>query len=287
MVFLKLLYNSNIHNIEAKLSNSNIGGRKGKSARDHLFVLYSIISDVKQNKKSKCVDLIWYDLASCFNGLWGTKTYLDLYNSGVQNNSLNLIKNINEKTWVAFKTPVGISNKSEVQNTILQGENFSSTLCTSTLDVMSRECPIIPYKYKNSVNIPQMGFLDDIMNVTYCGMHTQQMNNYTNEEIRKRKMHFSEDKCKRMHIGRKVKECKDISIDSWKVECKEENLTLHQSDSYQGKELIKSATEHLYLGEIVSQNLSNNANISSKIAKCQEIKNDINDISIGKQEIKE
>ena len=220
--------------------------------------------------------MVWYDLASCFDGLWGSKTYLDLYNTGVQNNSLNLIKKINEKTSLAIKTPVGISNKSEIQNTILQGENFSSTLCTSTLDVMSRECPLNLYKYKNSVNIPQMGFLDDIMNVTYCGLHTQQMNDYTNEEIRKRKMHFSEDKCKRMHIGNKVKKCKDILIDSWKLECKEENFKLCQSDSYQGKKPIANITEHLYLGEIVSHNLSNNANLALKIAKCQGIKNDIN-----------
>ena len=96
MVFLKLLYNSNIPNIEKNLSNSNIGGRKGKASRDHLFVLFSIMSDIKQNKTSNCLDLVWYDLESCFDGLWGTKTYTDLYHNRVQNNSLNLIKKINE-----------------------------------------------------------------------------------------------------------------------------------------------------------------------------------------------
>ena len=275
MIFMKLLFNTNIQNIENNLSNSNIGGRKGKSARDHLFVLFSIISEIRKNKNSKCIDLVWYDLASCFDGLWGSKTYLDLYSNGVQDNSLNLIQKINENASIAIKTPVGISSKSEVKNKILQGENFSSILCTSTLDVMSKECPIEPYKYKNSVNIPNMGFLDDIMNVTYCGFHTSRMNMYINEEISKRKLHFSYDKCKRMHIGKKTIKCKNIHVDKWKTICQETKMNYNQKDSYEGKLLIEDTTEHLYLGEVICPTLSNNANIALKISKCQGIKNDI------------
>ena len=193
-LFMRLLYNSNIQNIEANLSNSSIGGRKGKSARDHLFVLYSIISDIKQNKKSQCLDLVWYDLACCFDGLWGKKTYHDLYTNGIKNNSLNLIHKIGQKASIAIKTPIGISDKSEVNNKIMQGENFSSILCTSTLDIISKTCPIEPYTYRKSVKIPKAGFLDDLLDITYCGIHTQQMNCYTNEEISKRKLHFSVDK---------------------------------------------------------------------------------------------
>ena len=173
MIFMKLLYNSNIQNIESKLTNSNIGGRKGKSARDHLFVLYAILTDIKQNKKSKCLDLVWYDLASCFDGLWGAKTYLDLYSNGVNNNSLNLIYKINQRATISIKTPVGISEESEIANKIMQGENFSSTLCTSTLDLVSKECPLKPYKYRNIVEIPKVGFLDDILDITYCGIPAQ------------------------------------------------------------------------------------------------------------------
>ena len=127
-LFMRLIYNSNIKNIEAKLSNSNIGGRKGKSSRDHLFMLYSIMSDIKHNKKSQCLDLVWYDIKSCFDGLWGTKTYHDLYINGVQNNSLNLIHKINQKASIAIKTPVGTTETCEVKDKIMQGENFSSIL---------------------------------------------------------------------------------------------------------------------------------------------------------------
>ena len=62
---------------------------------------------------------------------------------------------------------------------------FFSTLCTSTLDVITQKCPIEPYLYRESVKIPKAGFLDDILDITYCGLHTKQINCYTNEEIRK------------------------------------------------------------------------------------------------------
>ena len=110
-IFMRLLYNSNINNIEDNLTNSSIGGRKGKSARDHLFVLFSILTDIKQNNNSRCQDLVWYDLSCCFDGLWAAKTYLDLYNNGVQNNSLNLLHKINQKATISVKTPTGISKK--------------------------------------------------------------------------------------------------------------------------------------------------------------------------------
>ena len=38
-IFMRLLYNSNIAEIEKNISNGSIGGRKNNSARDHLFVL--------------------------------------------------------------------------------------------------------------------------------------------------------------------------------------------------------------------------------------------------------
>ena len=44
-VLMKLIYNSIIDVIAENLSNSNIGARKQKSPRDHVFVLNAIIKD--------------------------------------------------------------------------------------------------------------------------------------------------------------------------------------------------------------------------------------------------
>ena len=46
-ILMKLIYNTIIDVVEENLSNSNIGARKGKSPRDHVFVLNAIIEDKK------------------------------------------------------------------------------------------------------------------------------------------------------------------------------------------------------------------------------------------------
>ena len=47
---MKLIYNSKRDIIEKKLSQSNIGERKQKSPRDHLFVLNGIINEKVRRK---------------------------------------------------------------------------------------------------------------------------------------------------------------------------------------------------------------------------------------------
>ena len=49
-VLIKLIYNSIIGVIEDNLTSSNIGARKGRSPRDNLFVLYSVISETLRGK---------------------------------------------------------------------------------------------------------------------------------------------------------------------------------------------------------------------------------------------
>ena len=44
-ILMKLAYNSKIDIIEDNLSPSNLGARKGKSPRDHIFVINSVIQD--------------------------------------------------------------------------------------------------------------------------------------------------------------------------------------------------------------------------------------------------
>ena len=46
----KLIYEDEYNTIDENLSCSNVGGRKGRSVRDHLFILYSIINEVKMVK---------------------------------------------------------------------------------------------------------------------------------------------------------------------------------------------------------------------------------------------
>ena len=58
-ILMKLSYNSNIETIEDHLTESNIGARKGKAPRDHLFVLNSIIIECVNGRRKEEIDIVF------------------------------------------------------------------------------------------------------------------------------------------------------------------------------------------------------------------------------------
>ena len=62
----KVLYGDVYPIIDKELSYSNIGGRKGRNIRDHLFVVYSVMNDVI-NGSSLPVDIQSIDIHKCFD----------------------------------------------------------------------------------------------------------------------------------------------------------------------------------------------------------------------------
>ena len=185
-VLIKLIYNSIIGVIEDNLTSSNIGARKGRSPRDHLFVLHSVVSETLRGKEG--VDLVFYDVVQCFDSLWVHKTLTDLHSNGVTNNLLNVLHELSRSAKVSVKTPVGVTEEKEVEDIIMQGETISSILCTNSMDVISKDCKLKPYKYKKEVDVPKMGFVDDILDINRCGEETVKMNEYTIDEFNKRKL---------------------------------------------------------------------------------------------------
>ena len=95
-ILVKLIYNSISDDLEEQLSPSNIGARKGKAPRDHLFVVYSVINEVLRSKEERKIDLVFYDISDCFNALWVTKSLLDLHSNGLNNSYLNLLHELSK-----------------------------------------------------------------------------------------------------------------------------------------------------------------------------------------------
>ena len=48
----KLVYNDVYDVIDTNMSDSNVGGRKNRSIRDNLFIVYGIINNAINNKKN-------------------------------------------------------------------------------------------------------------------------------------------------------------------------------------------------------------------------------------------
>ena len=154
-------------------------------------------------KKKKPVDIVFYDVKQCFDSLWTTKTLVDLFSNGVKDDHPNLIYEADKYAKIAVKTPIGITERRSINNKIKQGEIYSSILRASTIDKISQNCNISPYLYRESVSIPKLGFIDNVVDINVCGNNSKLMNTYTNDEMNRRKLKLNVDKCHKMHIGTK------------------------------------------------------------------------------------
>ena len=117
----KLIYNDIYPTIEANMSCSNIGARKHRNIREHLFVINAIINDVKHNNENQDIDIQIYDVAKCFDKLEYVNTAIDFFNSGVQDDRFVVVANSNKTANVAIKTPWGITDRTDFTNIEMQG----------------------------------------------------------------------------------------------------------------------------------------------------------------------
>ena len=74
----KLTYLDKYPDIELSMSGSNIGARRKRNTRDHLFIIYGVINSVLHDKDA-CIDIQEYDLEQAFDALWLEDSLNDLY----------------------------------------------------------------------------------------------------------------------------------------------------------------------------------------------------------------
>jgi hypothetical protein len=122
-----LIYNDYYNIIDENMSDSNVGGRKDRNIRDNLFIVYGIINYALQEKIE--VDIYLYDLAKCFDSMWYQETMNDLWDAGIQDDKFAIIGKMNEKCNIAVKTPVGITDRFELEKIEMQGTKFSNIKC--------------------------------------------------------------------------------------------------------------------------------------------------------------
>ena len=67
-VLMKMIYEDNYDKVDKNMSDSNVGARRKKNIRNHIFILNGIIKEALQKKKCG-VDIIIVDDKQCFDGL--------------------------------------------------------------------------------------------------------------------------------------------------------------------------------------------------------------------------
>ena len=296
-IMMKLIYIDKYSTIDENMSNSQVGGRKGKNVRNHIWLLNGIISDVLSTKKNIPIDIQIFDYKQCFDSLWMQECLSDLYTSGVRDDKLSLLYNINNNVKIAVKTPVGRTKREDIFNVITQGDVFGPIMCSNQVDTFGREClkdGKYTYVYRGEVNIPPLGMIDDLLCVTECGPKTSTMNGFINAKTSSKKLMFGIQKCKKLHVGHTLIDfkCQELSLDRWReqaIKGDEENEIAFK-DVFDGEEMIEQKDEEKYLGDVLSVDGKNLKNIKTRINKGKGVVNRImtmlNGIPFGKQYFK-
>ena len=286
-LLMKLIYHDIYEIIDISISDSQIGSRKGKNIRNHVWVLNSIINETLTSKKKHPIDVQIYDYKQCFDGLWLKECLNDMYSGGLKDNKFNTIYNANSDVKIVVKTPVGKSNEEDIQNVVIQGDVFGPILCSKQIDTFGKECleeKKYNYLYKGEVEIPPLSMVDDIICVSVCGFQSVMLNSYLTCKTNMKKLQFGAEKCKKMHIGRKHEEfkCHSIFVDKWRETEKKNNVGKEIiEDVCVGKVQMEESEEEKYLGDIITKDGKNIKNIQSRINKGKGIVKRITEILDG------
>ena len=244
----KMIYVDKYDVIDGNMSDSNVGARKGRNIRNHLFIVYGIMNSVKQKEISK-VDIQIYDISKCFDAMWVKETMNDIYQVSERDNKLSLMYLTNLESHVAINTPFGQTQRKNLGEIEIQGSVLSPLKCSCQMDSIGKQCIEKNenlFTYKKKVGVPPLEMIDDILTFSKCGNESVKMNTYINTMIEMKKLYFGEKKCHKIHIGEECVTCPELKV---------HNFAMNEAEFEK------------YLGDILSKHCNNKKNISSKKSK--------------------
>ena len=253
----KLLYNDNYNDIDKNMSDSNIGSRKKRNAKDHLLIIHGVINSVIKGKEDP-IDIQIYDLEKAFDALWLEDCLNDLFDSTSDNNhndKLTLLYESNKVNMVAVKTAVGMTDRVNIPTIVQQGGTWGSILCSNSIDKIGKKCQDTGkhfYLYKNTARILPLAFIDDLNGISKCGSSSLALNSFINTQIELKKLRFhtadskGKSKCHKLHIGRETRCCPALLVHGTRME---------------------QVKDDKYLGDILSVDGKNTKNIKERVSK--------------------
>ena len=135
----KLIYSDIYDTVDSSMSSSNIGARKNRNIRDHIFVINGIINDIIHSTDKKNIDIQIYDVKKCFDKLEYTNTAIDFYKAGVCDDKFVLVTNSNKQCDVAVKTAWGKTSRTILNNIEMQGTVLAGLKCSGSIDTIGKE----------------------------------------------------------------------------------------------------------------------------------------------------
>ena len=267
-IMMRIIYNGKYPDIDKKMSDCQMGGRKRKGCRNNIFIINGIIHDIMSSKKKKPALLQFYDYCQMFDAINLEQALSDLYDCGVDDDNLGILYRANNEIDMAVNTPSGLSERQTIKNVVLQGETWGSIMASVQVDSIGKEIEQsgLGYQYKDILPVTLLGLVDDIIGITDAGYKAQQMNAVLNVKTAEKRLQFGAAKCKSMLVSKKPESVLNspLQVDSWKVE-HEDNPITGDSDlveTYEGLVTIGQVPKYKYLGFMISCTGDNMLNIA-------------------------
>ena len=218
----KLLYIEKYPLFDANMTDSNVGARKKRNVKNHLFMVHGIINSVI-NGKTGCVDLQIYDLVKAFDALWVADCMNALWDTlppEARDDRLGLLYQSSKTNLVAVNTAVGQSDRVNIPEIAQQGGTWGPMMCSNSIDGVGKFAKENKqsYSYKNLVQVIPLAMIDDLISITSCGIKSIEMNISINTLIELKKLTFhtpeanKKSKCHVMHIGKENKSCPEMKV---------------------------------------------------------------------------
>ena len=200
------------------MSVSNIGARKSRNIRDHLFVVNAVLNEAINGPNKKALDIQIFDVQKCFDKLEYVDTMNCLFTAGVQNDKFILIANSNKECKVSVKMPWRSKSRSTTINNVeMQGTVLAPLKCSISIDRIGKEAldhmQTNLHKYKGCVTIPPLSMIDDILAVSTCSLDSIKVNATIVSKVNNKQLTMSSRKCSRMHIGNKKTSCRPLQVE--------------------------------------------------------------------------
>ena len=257
------------------MTESQIGARKNKSVRNHIFVVNSIVSDVLSSVRKPPIDLTVMDFKQMFDSEEVQICLNALYEAGIEDDTFSLIYEANHVNHVAVKTAQGLTERRQIFDKIMQGDVLGPLVSSNMVDKHIGKVALETgnyYLYKDKVIIPPLTMQDDTLGISKCGYKTKQMNEFINARTNIMNLQFGCDKCSKMHIGKRINEdiCQSVTVDEWKeVVIQNDEGEKELKDKYIGRSIMSDVKVKKYLGDIIASDGRNKVNIKDKTNKAQ------------------
>ena len=203
-ILLRLIYNRKYELIDSNMSDSNIGARKGKSCRNHIWIINGINHEVNSSKKHAQLVMQSYDYSQMFDSMSLSITISDLFDCGLQDDLLVLLNEVNKDITMSVSTCYGLTEPIVLPSLVAQGDLFAPLQAAVQVDSMTRKLedddkarveagePGLLYRYKGTVPIPSLGLMDDNLTVSNAGFKAEEVNIFMNENSAEKNLQFNQ-----------------------------------------------------------------------------------------------